>query len=312
MEDIFTEKEKSFAKKVLHSKLFKNLIARNADRFQVLVDFFERYRIPYTLITLKGHRHILIRFNNLAYDKNYVCKTFIAHYDRCGNSFAANDNSAACVQLSFFAYNLKSKNYAHNVQIIFTDAEELHKKSIRTQGSFLLGLGLREINENRQGVIFVFDMCGRGDCLVFSQAGIFLREKVRTEKIKLFQEIARNVAKENGLPYMSLPTAFSDNAGLLASGNNAQLITVLPKKEATVFYDGLKALCKKMPAQNFYELIKKGVIEANKKTALDGIIPHTWKLMHSDGDTFESLNVEAFALMQRYFSALERLKIKAL
>lgn len=307
---IFTNSEILYAKKVLNSTLLKDLVSTNSNRLQVLTSFFSKFKIPFQIVNIKNHKHCIIRFEQKYYSSDYYTKNLIAHYDRCENTFGANDNSAACVQLAFFAINLKDEQKPHNVQLIFTDGEELNKKSVSTQGAFFLGLGFRHLQKKEKQVALVFDMCGRGETLVFSDSGILLREKDKTQNIKSLQKICVKTAKNANLPFRILPTAFSDNAGLLAAGVNSQLITMLPQIEIQNFSKALKTLKEKLPAKTFNEIIKKGVLESNDKINLKQIKPKTWNLMHTIYDTIESLDLQSFATIARFLEEVKTLKIK--
>lgn len=308
----FKPSEIENAKTILTSTLLKDLVAENSNRLKVLCDFLSKANIPYKILTLENHKHCIIRFEQNHYTTEYYTKNLIAHYDRYENRFGANDNSAACVQLAFFANSLKDEKHPHNIQIIFTDGEETKAKSLRNQGSFFLGLSFRHLESAKKQVALVFDMCGRGEKLVFSEAGIFLREETKTKKLKLLQKLCIKCAKNADLPFTILPTAFSDNAGLLATGINSQLITLLPKIEAQNFLKALTDLKCKVPQESFDKIIKAGIIETNEKINLDKIKPKTWNLMHTSGDSLETLNVEAFASMARYLNEVKKLKIKTL
>ncbi|MEL3907538.1 MAG: M28 family peptidase [Treponemataceae bacterium] len=309
MKNIFTPSEIEKAKAVLNSTLLKKLLEKNSRRLNVLTDFFTENKIPHNVVILKNHKHCVLRFNKNFYTNSFATKTLIAHYDRCGNEFGANDNSAACVQLAFFAKELLHEKTAHNIQIIFTDGEELNKKSLSTQGAFWLGLGLRKLGLHTEQLVLVLDLCGRGDFLVFSDAGIFLRDRENTASLKKTQKLAVKTADENKLPHLILPTAFSDNAGLLASGINAQLITVLPQNEAESFHSLLQVLREKLPKEKFDNFVKKNILESYETAESEKIKPATWKLPHTKQDKFESLNIEAFALINKFLHGLKKLKV---
>lgn len=309
MKNIFTPSEIEKANAVLNSALLKKLIEKNSERLNVLTNFFTENKIPFNVINLKNHKHCVLRFDKNFYTKHFATKTLIAHYDRCGNEFGANDNSAACVQLAFFAKELLHEKNTHNIQLIFTAGEELNKKSLSAQGAFWLGLGLRELGLHAEQLVLVFDLCGRGDTLVFSDAGIFLRKEENTASLKKTQKLAVKLADENKLPHMILPTAFSDNAGLLACGVNAQLITVLPKSEAEKFQTLLQVLREKLPIEKFNDFVKKVILESYETPESTNIKPTTWKLSHTKHDNVESLNVEAFALVSRFLHGLKDLRL---
>lgn len=310
MNSIYNNEEISAARKIFDSALLKNLTTHTTKRLEILTAFFDRHAVPYHLVPLKGHTHCVVSFPQRTFDKNFVTKIFIAHYDINGTGAAANDNSAACVQLAFFAGELQKETVPHNIHIIFTAGEELQNKGLHRQGAFFLGLGLRELNKVNSTLLFVFDLCGRGDSLVVSDAGIFSRDSAKTQKLKNLQRIAIHCAKNAALPYYRFPTAFSDNAGFLASGCNAQLITVLPHREAESFVRGLKTLEQHVSPEIFARIVRECIIEGHNENDAAGKIiekikPDTWKMMHTEHDTIEHLQLEAFILMHKYFHALK-------
>lgn len=305
MHSPFTDDEWKKAESVFHSPLLQALVKKDARRLDVLTEFFSAHAVPYKVVRLKQYRHCVVTFDKRFYSPNGETKTLIAHYDRVGNEFGANDNSSACVQLAFFAKELLTEKSPHNIRFIFTDGEELNNKSIATQGAFLLGVGLRELNIHRRQNVFVFDLCGAGDTLIFSQAGIFSRDAEKVRNVKRLQQFAVQCAEKAKLPSMILPTGFSDNAGLLASGITAQLITVLPATEAVSFKKALETLQQKLSPESFTELIKKSILENTVYTSIEKIKPATWKRMHTTADSLENLTVDAFAVMRKYLHALK-------
>jgi len=213
------------------SIIFKSFLELNIDRLDFISNFLQERGVSSTKISFSTGHHLLVNYPKKAYGKHSKEKIIIAHYDRLVNTQGANDNSAACFILMNFAVYLSSLNYPHNIKIIFTDSEEAGKEGIAQQGSYKLALAFRELMLTHAD-IYIFDMCGRGDVLIFSLSGLYGRPLNKISSLLAFHNKASSYAKMAGCSHMSLLTAYSDNAGFVAAGLNAQLITVLPKSEA--------------------------------------------------------------------------------
>ena len=270
--------------------------------------------IPCSIVNLKGRSHIIVRFSGSAYNPFFKMKTLIAHYDRHGGATGytpgANDNSAACFMLvNLAAKLLNMKN--HNVRIIFSGAEEAGNRGVKAQGAFTLGLGLRKLKLTDSDV-FVFDACGCGDTLIVSTTDLYTSGKKRPESFtktreELFRKAAALAGETGG--WLSLPTPYSDNAGLTAAGIPSQLITVLPHLEAEKL---LAALHLHGDAGGNLSAIEKRIYAFNSgeepgQTGED-FIPRTWKNMHSGNDTTGNLSPAAFTLMETFLDKLAELK----
>ncbi len=304
------------AAKLISSDIFGLFLRQGIDRCAFICQWLKANLIPHTVVNLAGKKHIIVKFNSKNYNPQFKMKTIVAHYDREERTEGANDNSAACFQLMYFAKSLSLLKTQHNIRIIFTDGEEAGSKGITEQGSFALGSGLKKLGMDKDD-IFVFDMCGRGDCLIISQSGIYGRAKDRTQRL---DELHTRACKYASLAcpnqWISIPTAYSDNAGFVANGLTAQVITVLPRAEVDILLkhlpQNLKGLQNKSGSENEYltgfqnELID--LIIKNKKPKADSpyknIIPQTWQYMHTAQDTRDKLRPEAFVLTGRYLRAL--------
>ena len=228
-------------------------------------------------------------------------KTLIAHYDRAAGTQGANDNSAACIQLLLFAQTLLHKRDAHNIRIIFTDGEEAGADSIKNQGAYRLGQGLRALSMQRDD-LFVFDMCGSGDTLILSESGIYGRDTRKTAALSALHRRCRIYADAacRGR-WLSLPTAYSDNAGLISAGLTAQVITVLPREEAEL-------LMRYMPRS---EALQRSIItnaHVPPDSPLAAVIPQTWQRMHMPQDSLETLTPQAFILVDKMLRYLAGVK----
>lgn len=290
---------------------FEAFLGENLDRVAFISAWLRSRDIRHTVVDLLGRKHIVVTFATEAYDPRFRMKTLIAHHDRAPGTQGANDNSAACFQLMQLSERLSHARTAHNVRIIFTDGEEAAGASgITGQGAFALGSGLRKLG-NTEDDTYVFDACGRGDTLVLSTAGFPAgsdQDRGEGHKGRLYElmddlhrraaELARAVSAE---AWVRLPTPYSDNAGFLAAGIPAQVITVLPHEEASALLAYLGG-----PSSDIDRLSR--VIVANKPLDEDDplapVIPDTWKMLHTGRDNLASLTPSAFTLMESFLSAV--------
>jgi hypothetical protein len=330
------------------SSTFETFLAPGLDRCAFISAWLRAREIRHSVVELAGKRHIVVRFADDAYDPRFRMKTLVAHYDRAectqgtqgtqGNqcSSGANDNSAACFQLMLFAERLSRGNVAnaanaagvagsgsaagaigmrvpaiHNIRIFFTDGEEAAgTKGIASQGAFTLGAGLRKLKMTEDDV-FVFDCTGRGDTLIVSTAGMERAGAFGKRLADLHERTARLAQRVSGESWLRLPTPYSDNAGFLASGIASQVITVLPRGEATALLaasDALGIAGKK-------ELVNFLARHGHDKGSTNGVshaLPETWAIMHTERDNAASLTASAFRLMDAFLLALAELKESAI
>lgn len=285
--------------------LFEAFTAPDTNRLLFLERLLKAKDIPCTVVELAGRAHIAVRFGKGAYHPFFQTTTLIAHYDRDEGpppSPGANDNSAACFLLVELAEKLLTREN-HNIMILFTGGEEAGKQGVARQGAFALGTGLRRLNQTA-GRVFVLDACGRGDTLILSAVAppggsVLHRRKIRAfykDLEELRAEAAVLAQKSCPGRWLSLPTPYSDNAGLLAAGIPAQLITVLPREEA----ETLLRTAGGIPGEQFRRLLL-----AFRDTG-NGAVPQTWRMMHTAQDTADTLTPEAFTLMRSFLDALSR------
>jgi hypothetical protein len=294
-------------------KLIEVFTRSDCDRFQFIRSFLTANRVPFSIIPLGHCRFIHIhppQKTEIAASAETMI--FTAHYDRAAGSPGANDNSAAVLDLLFFSRLLFEKNAPLPVQILFTDQEEVPKgTSARTQGSFRLG----ELLGMHPGLRFVslhFDMCGRGDTVILSEAGERLLErrkktatvlykKMKALRISVLETLSRHFRGR----LLTLPTPFSDNLGFLLQGFASLQFTLLPFQEANAYQLQYKKLMKEITT------LKQGSgeIKADLKKRFSEIQPLTWKLRHSDRDTTETLTKESFHIMENLLAALCKCKI---
>ena len=289
------------AQAIIASPFFSAFLEPAADRRAFITERLAAQGIPYRTVTLQDKTHIVITYRQSAYNPRFKMKTLIAHYDRAAGTQGANDNSAACIQLLLFAQTLLHKRDAHNLRIIFTDGEEAGADGIKNQGAYRLGQGLRALSM-QQDDIFVFDMCGSGDTLILSESGIYGREKQKTAALTALHRRCRIYADAacRGR-WLSLPTAYSDNAGLISAGLTAQVITVLPRAEAEL-------LMRYMPRS---EALQRSIItnaHVPPDSPLAAVIPQTWQRMHTPQDRLETLTPQAFILVDKMLRYLAGVK----
>ena len=293
--------------KLLNSDLFKAFLKKDLNRCDFISQWLSAHNVPHSIVNLAQKKHIIIKYPAQFYDKNFKMKTLTAHYDRAPDTQGANDNSASCFILMNFAKKLCSYTRPHNIKIIFTDGEEAGAAGLKEQGAYTLGTGLKKLKMDGDD-IFVFDMCGRGDTLILSRSGIFGRDKAKTKRLDELHKRAGLIA-QRACPnkWLSMLTAYSDNAGFIAAGLFAQVITVLPRKEAETLLHCLPK--EKLTGQNKTAMgeLTDMVIKNQKPpqgSPFEKIIPFTWQLMHTADDKIETLNSEAFTLTEKYLTAL--------
>ncbi|WP_052185490.1 M28 family peptidase [Treponema sp. OMZ 838] len=289
------------AQAIIASPFFSAFLEPAADRRAFITERLAAQGIPYRTVTLQDKTHIVITYRQSAYNPRFKMKTLIAHYDRAAGTQGANDNSAACIQLLLFAQTLLHKRDAHNIRIIFTDGEEAGADGIKNQGAYRLGQGLRALSM-QQDDIFVFDMCGSGDTLILSESGIYGRDTRKTAALSALHRRCRIYADAacRGR-WFSLPTAYSDNAGLISAGLIAQVITVLPRAEAEL-------LMRYMPRS---EALQRCIItnaHVPPDSPLAAVIPQTWQRMHTPQDRLETLTPQAFILVDKMLRYLAGVK----
>lgn len=277
---------------------FKNFISQGIDRKDFLCNMLKKKDISYSIIPLDGKFHIYINFPKSDYNPTFKIKTLLVHYDRFGTSPGANDNSAAVFQLINW---IEHQNfYQHNMRIIFTDGEELSGLpsggSNLVQGSFALAELFKRLNLTSDD-IYVLDCTGRGEVLVISTAGkdIDASFSFRRNFDSLYERAIRIAKAAANESWITAPVPYGDNAGFIANGIPAVLITVLPKDEATEY---LRDLQKKRS-------LKKEIMDHTDENSYE---PETWRRLHSQFDDITSLNFEAFNLMEKFLNTLAKEK----
>ena len=318
------------AQAIIASPFFSAFLEPAADRRAFITERLAAQGIPYRTVTLQDKTHIVITYRQSAYNPRFKMKTLIAHYDRAAGTQGANDNSAACIQLLLFAQTLLQKRDAHNIRIIFTDGEEAGADGIKNQGAYRLGQGLRALSM-QQDDIFVFDMCGSGDTLILSESGIYGRDTRKTAALTALHRRCRIYADAacRGR-WLSLPTAYSDNAGLISAGLTAQVITVLSRAEAELLMRYMPhpagmhlsgnvhpAGCHRSAAaeisanESAAQALQRCIItnaHVPPDSPLAAVIPQTWQRMHTPQDRLETLTPQAFILVDKMLRYLAEVK----
>jgi hypothetical protein len=307
----------------------------HTERLAFLARCVERRKLKYSIVSISGSRHLVIRFDEGAYDGAFCVKNLVAHYDRSAAAPGANDNGAAVFQLLDFASRLSEEGGRHNIQIIFTDNEELSSSDrVESQGSYMLAQAVKRIRPS--DVFFVFDVCGSGDTLILSTVARNsspsrpVPEGIRrTQSLHVLLE--ETLAAELAGGYFRMEIPFSDNLGILKAGLPAAAFTVLPREEALRYAGELKrspafrrALIANLsdmddgplsspdsragkPAAHASRASRAGKL--NAPVSLSESYPETWRRLHTPFDTVAMLNPEAFRLMARLFSVLAQLRL---
>jgi hypothetical protein len=291
---------------------FKDFIAPGADRFAILEDLLDEYRIPFSVVHAAGNRHIFVLSDpegfpsktGLTGEGRNTAMALVAHYDRTPGSPGANDNGAAVFMLIETALKMR-ENKLKQWMVIFTDKEELVRgEGIRDQGAYSLAKSLREGGfENTR--VFIFDACGTGDTLIISTMADHLLKNeqgpgtARTRHLVAqlrgrALEAARNLLLEKVL---LLPTPFSDDAGFLRAGIAAQTITVLPAEEAAPFVSLLR---------NKPDLAGALVSREAQEIQDLSLMPKTWRRLNGPGDSQSRLTPRHFGQVVRFAYALCR------
>ena len=289
---------------------FQRFIAPDCDRRQFILDMLKDFGVPAVPLSLEGAHHILVKFPPSAYNPQYKMKTVLAHYDRVDTSPGANDNSAAVFQIIYWARRLLRFPGFHNVQIIFSDGEEMGgSEGVAEQGAFCIATKFRSLGLTQQDV-YAFDCCGRGDFVILSQAGkgkgSIPFQRQFNSLVERTEDLIKSVA---GRKWAPLPVPYSDNAGFLACGIPAVAITLLPAQEVVSYlrelkqHPGLQAAIMKSTQEQEVGTRKIKPLEPYQ---VQEKMPMTWRLLHTEYDNLASLTPESFPLMEALLDALAK------
>ena len=294
---------------------FQKFIAPDCDRRQFILDMLKDFGVPAVPLSLEGAHHILVKFPPTAYNPQYKMKTVLAHYDRVDTSPGANDNSAAVFQIIYWARRLLRFPSFHNVQIIFSDGEEMGgSEGVSEQGAFGIATKFRSLGLTQQDV-YAFDCCGRGDFVILSQAGkgkgSISFQRQFNSLVERTEDLIKSVA---GRKWAPLPVPYSDNAGFLACGIPAVAITLLPAQEVVSYLRELKqhpglqaAVMKSSQGQD----VGARKIKPLEPYQVQEKRPMTWRLLHTEYDNLASLTPESFPLMEALLDALAKARTPA-
>lgn len=294
---------------------FQRFIAPDCDRRQFILDMLKDFGVPAVPLSLEGAHHILVKFPPSAYNPQYKMKTVLAHYDRVDTSPGANDNSAAVFQIIYWARRLLRFPGFHNVQIIFSDGEEMGgSEGVLEQGAFGIATKFRSLGLTQQDV-YAFDCCGRGDFVILSQAGkgkgSISFQRQFNSLVERTEDLIKSVA---GRKWAPLPVPYSDNAGFLACAIPAVAITLLPAQEVVSYLRELKqhpglqaAVMKSSQGQD----VGARKIKPLEPYQVQEKMPMTWRLLHTEYDNLASLTPESFPLMEALLDALAKARTPA-
>lgn len=294
---------------------FVDYISPNCDRASFIQSYLAERGVQSVDINIGGKRHIYVKFPSEQYNPHFKIKTVIAHYDRAPNSPGANDNSAADFCLMDWAVRLSASGGFHNVRLLFTDGEELGSHGVTDQGSFALAAIFRRLGMTRDDV-YVFDCMGRGAIPVIGKNNRLTMPSLAFQKqLADLENKTKDILRVCCGRWLSLPLSYSDNAGFVACGIPAIVLTMLPVTEAD---DYIRALMKEKRLEAFvlrraeagcFDDSRKSEIERRK---LEMMLPETWRLFHTKYDNAESLTAESFELTAKILDALALEKTRAM
>jgi len=278
------------------------------DRLAALGEVLAGLGLRYSVVRLGGARHVLMQVG-----KGPPRLALVAHYDRFSEGSGALDNSCACLQLADFAARLSARRAAGegddrssagsglaapktptaggaeprakpvSLLIAFTDAEEAPGSGeASSQGSFALARALMAKGAPVPGLsALVFDVTGRGGRLVYSTApeSLLRRNGLESSSVAVgyrsLVDLASRAAEGARLePPVAAELSWSDDLGLTLGGIPALTLSLLPEAEIPI-------------------------LEARQK-------PPTWMLLHTDQDSPDKAEPEAFRVVAAFLDSLER------
>ncbi len=283
---------------------FLKFLEQNSDRTSFITDYLEKRGVETTVINMNGKKHIHINFDKSQYSGYFRIKTLIAHYDRIPGTEGANDNSFSVFEMMKWAVFLNRRKVQHNIRMIFTDGEEF---SIENQGALDLAGAFRRLGITEDDV-YVFDCMGRGTIPVLQKEPALKKatDIFRKNFTALYERARKSLENATGGKYVSLPVPWSDNAGFIASGIPAVLITMLPKEEASSY---LMSLAENPSLEEFVVNRKSGSPEETEK--LMTMIPETWRIINSEKDKAATLTGESGKVFWKILEEIASLKILA-
>lgn len=280
---------------------FLYFISGDCNRLQFIRDYLTLRGLETSVFQTEGKNHIFVRFPQRQYDPSFRMKTIVAHYDKVPGTEGANDNSFAVYFLMLWALEISRTEQCHNIRLIFTDGEE-SEKGVKSQGAFALASWFKKLQLDK-GDVFVFDCMGRGSIPVLSQT-VLQRNTAKNfaDSFRKLEERTARILASSTDKWVSLPTAYSDNAGFLAQCISAVTITMLPSRE-TENYMKLLMITK---AKNYFDLFKD-----KNKEPLKELFPPSWFLINSPRDKADTLTEESEIIFRKILDSLAAAKTLA-
>jgi len=294
----------------------KHFCEPECNRYDFLTNWLTKEEITFSVLPTGSARHILIRLDKIRpYLKRFYVKTLVAHYDRVADSPGANDNSASVIQLLHTINRLRSLKFAHNIQIIFTDKEELSPgEPVVNQGSFQLAHLFREKKINNC-IFFVFDMCGIGDTLISGRAGLQLLKLKYDSEVrykKMYEDMFHFSSSLSDLflqfrdgEFFNLNSLFSDDLGFLLNRYPSLQISVLPYEQAAL----MKQKYFNIKDEDWGKVLEKGMLSEEYKNFLKPLLPKSWDSNHQKNDSVDKLDPEAFEIIDEFIFELAKYQI---
>ena len=286
-------------------KEFAAYIAPQCDRCAFIQAYLSERNVSTVVLPIAGKKHIYVNFPKEQYNAQFKIKTVLAHYDRVEGSPGANDNSAANFCLMNWAVRLQTRNSFHNVRLLFSDGEEL---GMHEQGAFALAALFKRLGITHDDV-YVFDCMGRGTVPILAKTHIpFGAPYAFRKRYAALEHRAENLLRRSGVArWLSLPFAYSDNAGFIACGIPSVAITMLPDNEANEYR---RALMREKALENFvtnHTVAHDAFDVLAEKPAtekLQNLLPETWQRLHPLQDDEQSLTPQSFAVFAAILDAL--------
>ena len=284
---------------------FSDYIADGCDRCAFIGSYLAEHGVESVVMPVAGKNHVYVKFPTSQYNPQFRIKTVIAHYDRSLGSPGANDNSAANFCLMDWASRLQSRSDFHNVRLLFSDGEEFASGSVACQGAFSLASLFKRLGITNDDV-YVFDCMGRGTIPILRKTILPLAVpyELRT-RFAALEDRAESLLRRTSRRWLTLPFAYSDNAGFIACGIPAVAVTMLPEDEADAY---LASLIKEKSLENYIVNhtvdAESGEESKEKLLKLQSMVPLTWKLINTKNDTERTLTPESFTVFASILDAL--------
>ena len=285
---------------------FSEYIADDCDRCAFIRSYLTERGVESIVMPVAGKNHIYVKFPTSQYNPQFRIKTVIAHYDRTPGSPGANDNSAANFCLMDWAERLQNRSDFHNVRLLFSDGEEFASGGVACQGAFSLASLFKRLGITNDDV-YVFDCMGRGMIPILRKTILPLAAPygLRTRFAALEDRAEELLRRSASRRWLTLPFAYSDNAGFIACGIPAVAVTMLPEDEANAY---LAALIKEKSLENYivnHTVDAKSDAESKEKLLkLQSMVPRTWRLINTKNDTERTLTPESLTVFASILDAL--------